>query len=39
MPSNNAGSKYKPYPKYQDSGVEWMGEIPERGEVKQISDV
>jgi len=22
-------SKYKPYPKYKDSGVEWLGEIPE----------
>lgn len=22
--------KYKPYPKYKDSGVEWLGEIPER---------
>lgn len=21
--------KYKPYPKYKDSGVEWLGEIPE----------
>ncbi len=22
-------SKYKPYPSYKDSGVEWLGEIPE----------
>lgn len=22
-------TKYKPYPKYKDSGVEWLGEIPE----------
>jgi len=21
--------KYKPYPKYKDSGIEWLGEIPE----------
>jgi hypothetical protein len=24
----------KPYPKYKDSGIEWIGEIPERWEVK-----
>jgi len=24
-----ARSKYKPYPSYKDSGVEWLGEIPE----------
>lgn len=22
-------SRYKPYPKYKDSGVEWLGEVPE----------
>lgn len=22
-------SKYKPYPKYKDSGVEWLGQVPE----------
>jgi type I restriction enzyme S subunit len=26
----------KPYPKYKDSGVEWIGEVPERWEVKKI---
>jgi len=25
--------KYKPYPKYKDSGVEWIGKIPEDWEV------
>ena len=25
-------SKYKPYPQYKDSGVEWLGEIPEQWE-------
>jgi len=22
-------SKYKPYPKYKDLGINWVGEIPE----------
>ncbi len=25
-------SKWKPYPAYKDSGVEWLGEIPEHWE-------
>jgi type I restriction enzyme, S subunit len=28
--------KYKKYPKYKDSGVEWIGEIPEGWEVKKL---
>jgi type I restriction enzyme S subunit len=28
--------KYKRYPKYKDSGIEWIGEIPEGWEVKKI---
>lgn len=28
--------RYKPYPKYKDSGVEWLGEIPEHWEVKTL---
>ena len=24
------------YPKYKDSGVEWLGEVPEHWEVKKI---
>jgi len=27
-------SKYKPYPKYKESGVAWLGEVPEGWEVK-----
>ena len=27
---------YKPYPAYKDSGVEWLGEIPEGWEVKKL---
>ncbi len=26
----------KPYPKYKDSGVEWIGKIPERWKLKQL---
>ncbi len=28
--------KYKPYPKYKDSGVEWIGEIPEHWDIKRL---
>ena len=26
----------KPYPAYRDSGVEWMGEVPEHWEVRRL---
>ena len=26
----------KPYPAYKDSGIEWLGEIPEHWEVKPL---
>jgi len=29
----------KPYPAYKDSGVEWLGEVPEHWEVRRIKDV
>ena len=29
----------KPYPKYKDSGVEWIGEVPEHWEVKRLKFV
>ena len=22
------GLRYKPYPRYEDSGVEWLGDVP-----------
>src|SRR5271157_1634786 len=28
--------KQKPYPKYKDSGVEWLGDVPEHWEVKRL---
>jgi len=30
--------KNKPYPAYKDSGVEWIGEVPEHWEVLNIKD-
>jgi type I restriction enzyme S subunit len=32
-------SHYKPYPAYKDSGVEWIGEVPEGWEVKPLKVV
>ncbi|MGU0820632.1 hypothetical protein AXX04_04080 [Pseudomonas aeruginosa] len=29
-------SHYKPYPAYKDSGVEWLGQVPEHWEVRQL---
>ena len=28
--------KYKKYPKYKDSGIEWIGAIPENWEVRSV---
>ena len=28
--------RYRPYPAYKDSGVEWLGEVPEHWEVKTV---
>ncbi len=30
-------SHYKPYPKYKNSGVEWLGEVPEGWKTEKIS--
>ncbi|MEW6230494.1 MAG: restriction endonuclease subunit S, partial [Bacillota bacterium] len=30
--------RFKPYPVYKDSGVEWLGEIPAHWEVRRIGD-
>ena len=32
-------SHYKPYPAYRDSGVEWIGPVPEYWAVKRIQDI
>lgn len=31
--------KLRPYPKYKDSGVEWLGKIPEEWEIKRLKYV
>ena len=31
--------KLKPYPKYRDSGIKWIGEIPEGWEVRKLKQV
>ena len=32
-------SKWKPYPKYRDSGVEWLGPVPEGWEVIRLKNM
>jgi type I restriction enzyme, S subunit len=32
-------SHYKPYPAYKDSGVEWIGRVPEHWEVKRLRHI
>lgn len=32
-------SPYKPYPAYKDSGVEWIGQVPEGWEIARIKRV
>jgi type I restriction enzyme, S subunit len=34
-----AGVKFNPYPKYKDSGVEWLGQIPEHWEVRRLKTI
>src|SRR6187431_1861275 len=34
-----ARHRFKPYPAYQDSGVEWLGEIPAHWEVQRTKHV
>ncbi len=31
-----SAQRFKPYPAYNDSGVEWLGEIPARWEAKRL---
>ncbi|MCK4787072.1 MAG: restriction endonuclease subunit S [Desulfobacteraceae bacterium] len=28
--------KYKPYPEYKDSGIDWLGKVPEHWDVKRL---
>jgi type I restriction enzyme, S subunit len=34
--ASTLSSRYKPYSRYKESGVEWLGEIPELWEVKRL---
>lgn len=31
--------KWKAYPEYKDSGIEWLGEIPKHWEVRKLKDI
>ncbi len=35
-PTTSLTGKWKPYPAYKDSGVEWLGEIPAHWEMKRL---
>ena len=37
--STMGAERYRPYPAYKDSGVEWLGEIPDHWEVKRLKQV
>lgn len=32
-------SHYQPYPKYKDSGIEWIGEVPEHWDVARLKNL
>jgi type I restriction enzyme S subunit len=32
-------SKYKPYPSYKDSGIEWLGEVPVNWSTKRLKNI
>ncbi len=36
MSAGAPARRWKPYPAYKDSGVEWLGEVPEGWEVKKL---
>ena len=38
MGSAVAAGRYRPYPAYRDSGVEWLGDIPEHWDVKRLKE-
>ncbi|RJQ26843.1 MAG: type I restriction endonuclease subunit S, partial [Peptococcaceae bacterium] len=31
--------KWQAYPKYKDSGIEWLGQVPEHWEVKRLKQL
>jgi len=32
-------NELKPYPRYKDSGVQWLGDVPEHWEVKPLKRI
>ena len=38
MGSAVTAERYRPYPAYRDSGVEWLGDIPEHWDVKRLKE-
>ncbi|PIR18337.1 MAG: type I restriction endonuclease subunit S [Deltaproteobacteria bacterium CG11_big_fil_rev_8_21_14_0_20_49_13] len=36
LPIPKTKAKHKPYPAYRDSGIEWLGSVPEEWEVKRF---
>jgi type I restriction enzyme S subunit len=36
---NNYQLSIKSYPVYKDSGVEWLGDVPQHWEVKRVKDI
>lgn len=39
LEAGSAGSGFRRYPEYRDSGVEWLGEIPAHWEVKRLKTI
>ena len=37
--ANQGGGNLKPYPAYKDSGVEWLGEVPQHWEVRTLAQI
>jgi type I restriction enzyme S subunit len=40
LPPDEAGAAgFEPYPKFKDTGIEWIGEVPEHWEVKKVKNI
>lgn len=39
MTTPQTHARWKPYPRYKDSGVEWLGEIPAHWEVRRLKTI
>src|SRR2546428_754166 len=38
-PTTSLTGKWKPYPAYKDSGMEWLGEIPAHWKVRRLKNI